>query len=281
MAAWSLEIPHRRVLVTGGGSGIGKAVALELARTGVEVVVLGRRIAPLEETKSQAEGSGGRVTALTCDIRDPQAVDAAFGQAEAAGPITGLVNAAAHIMISPARQTPPSEFLAVVESTLVAAFNVVQRWALPLLDSGTRGAAVLISSNNASLGSPGLAHSSAGKAGTNAMVKSLAREWGPDGLTLNAVGPGTFPVEKSKDMWAREETKKRMFGDIALGRYGELREIVGTILYFLSEAGAFTTGQVLSVDGGLSLQRWPVPPEEIAAGANFDIGAGTEPGASP
>jgi NAD(P)-dependent dehydrogenase (short-subunit alcohol dehydrogenase family) len=262
-----VAIPHDHVVVTGGGAGIGRATTLELARAGTHVTVLGRRTAWLDETAALAADLPGRVDSVSCDNLDVPAVDAAFTRAEAdLGPATGLVNAAARVSMLPARDLDTEEFAAVVNATLVAAFTVVRRWAAPLHDRPGRGAAVLVTSSNASMGAPGLSHSSAGKAGTNALVKSLAREWGPSGLTVNAVGPGPFPVEKSVAMWDDPTTKARMHRQVALGRYGELPEIVGPILFLLSAGGAFTTGQVLSVDGGLSLQQWPIPPEELTNG---------------
>jgi len=263
---WTVGIPHDRVAITGGGSGIGRATALELAKGGTDVYVLGRRVPWLEETAALADGSPGRIVPVQCDIRDPERVEAAFARIEQDGLATGLVNAAAQVSMLQARDLSLGEFANVIEATLLSAFSVVRRWGLPLLDADVRGAAVLVTSSNASLGAPGLVHSSAGKAGTNAMVKTLGREWGPYGITVNAVGPGPFPVEKSVDMWADPRTQTRMFREVALGRYGELEEIVGPILYFLSRGGAFTTGQVLAVDGGMSLQHWPLPPEEMDNG---------------
>ncbi|HMG43375.1 MAG TPA: SDR family oxidoreductase [Acidimicrobiales bacterium] len=266
---WAVDVPHDRVVVTGGGSGIGRATTLALADAGVEVHVLGRRAEWLDGTARLAAEAGapGRVVPHECDVRDPERVDAAFAAIDAGpGPATGLVHAAAQVSMLPARDIEPAEFAAVVEATLLAAFTVTRRWALPLLDAGTGGAAVLVTSSNASMGAPGLAHSSAGKAGTNALVKTLGREWGPHGITVNTVGPGPFPVEKSEAMWADERTRTRMFREVPLGRYGRLEEIVGPIVLLLSQGGGFTTGQCLTVDGGLSLQHWPLPPEEIANG---------------
>jgi NAD(P)-dependent dehydrogenase (short-subunit alcohol dehydrogenase family) len=167
-----------------------------------------------------------------------------------------------------ARDMRPEQFAEVVASTLLGSFNVIRRWALPLLEAGVAGTAVALTSCFASKGTPGISHSSSGKAGVEALVKSLAREWGPHGLTLNAVGPGSFPVEKSEDLWREPAMEARMHDEIALGRYGALPEIVGPILFFLSRAAAYTTGQCLVVDGGLTLSHWPVPPEKIRAGFN-------------
>ncbi len=267
-ARWSVDFPHERVVITGGGSGIGRAVALELSRIGVDSYVLGRREQMLDETVSMAAGNPGAVRAIRCDVRDPAAVDAAFGVVESDGVATGLLHGAAHVSMMEARSMTPEQFAEVVGSTLLGSFNVVRRWADPLLRDSIGGAAVMMTSNLASRGTPGIAHSSSGKAGVEALVKSLGREWGPFGITLNAIGPGPFPVEKSAALWSDPKVRERMSKEVALGRYGELREIVAPIMFMLSAGAAFTTGQCLAVDGGMSLSHWPVPPEELAAGLN-------------
>jgi NAD(P)-dependent dehydrogenase (short-subunit alcohol dehydrogenase family) len=266
MGSWTVSMPHEHVLVTGGGSGIGRAVTLALAEGGTNVTVFGRRQERLDETARMAEGMSGKVFPIECNIRDNERLEAAFGEMEEQGLATGLVNAAAQVSMMDARHLSVQEFSDVVSATLICGYAVVRRWGTALIDAGTKGQAVMITSSNASMGAPGLSHSSAGKAGTNALVKSLGKEWGPYGITVNAVGPGPFPVEKSIAMWENETTKARFFREVPLGRYGELPEIVGPIMYLLSSGGSFTTGQVISVDGGLSLQPWPMPPEEIANG---------------
>lgn len=268
MTAGLFDIAHERVVVTGGGSGIGRAVALALAERGVEVVILGRRRTALDETVARAPG---RVTALRCDITDAAEVDATFAAIEAAGPApTGLVNAAAQMVKRPARSMTPAQFREVVASTLFGSFHVLRRWAEPLFDAPVGGAAVMLTSNSASRGTPGVSHSSAGKAGVEALTKSLAREWGPYGIRINAVGPGPFPVEKSAQAWSDESVKSRMTSAIALGRYGVLPEIVAPVLFLLTAGAGYTTGQTLRVDGGLSLTRWSIEEADLERGVNND-----------
>lgn len=264
--SWSVPIRHRRVVVTGAGSGIGRAVALELAEAGIQVVAMGRRPDALEQTAELA--TTGTITPVPCDVTDPDRVEAAFAAFEEGGPATALVHAAAQMNMMRAEDMGPGDFAAVVGSTLLGTFNVLRRWAVPLIEAGTSGSAVLLTSSFASKGTPGIAHSSAGKAGVEALVKSLGREWGPYGITLNAVGPGPFPVEKSVDLWYDPAVERRMRSEVALGRYGRLEEIVAPIVFLLSEGATYTTGQALIVDGGMTLSHWPVAPDEIDAGLN-------------
>ncbi|HEY3716445.1 MAG TPA: SDR family oxidoreductase [Jatrophihabitantaceae bacterium] len=260
---------HDRVIVTGAGSGIGRAVTIALARSGTHVFALGRRLDALEQTAALA---GPAVTPVACDVRDTYAVDTALRDIEFEGAPTGLVHAAAQMTKMLARDMTSKIFRDVVDSTLIGSFNILHRWAAPLLTAPVMGSAVMLTSNSASLGTPGVAHSSAGKAGVEALVKSLAREWGPSGITINAIGPGAFPVDKSAAAWSTPSVETRMRSAIALGRYGELDEIVGPIAFLLSRGATYVTGQLLRVDGGLSLTRWSVEPEEMSAGVNNNYG---------
>jgi len=262
------SIPHERVVVTGAGSGIGRAVSCVLAEAGVSVYAFGRRVEALEETARLTAAAKGTVTAVTCDVTDPDQVAAAFERVEHDGVATGLVNAAAQMVKSPARSMTAQMFQQVVTSTLFGGFNVVHRWARPLLDGDLAGSAVMITSNSASRGTPGVSHSSAGKAGIESLTQSLAREWGPHGIQLNAVGPGAFPVEKSVDAWSNPAVAARMQEAIALGRFGELHEIVGPIVFLLTRGAGYVTGQRLRVDGGLGLTRWSLTESDIETGIN-------------
>lgn len=262
-----LEFPlaYDRVLVTGGGSGIGRGVALRLAAAGATVYVLGRRADALAQTAAMAAGSSGRVVALTGDVRLPSTLDDAFAAIEAdGGPVPALVHSAASIFYRPAAELSPDGFREVVESLLFGAFNTLSRWAKPLLAGGRTGVAVELTSCIASEGTPGAAHSSAAKAAIDAMVRTVAREWGPSGVRVNCVGPGFFPVERTQSMWDDDEVIAPVRDLIALGRPGQLEEIVGPIVFLLTEAAGYITGEVLVPDGGFRLTphvlpRWRFP----------------------
>jgi NAD(P)-dependent dehydrogenase (short-subunit alcohol dehydrogenase family) len=180
---WRASLVSRRNVVIGGGSGIGRAAAVALARAGSEVFVLGRRLAMLEETAGLAPP--GNVTPIACDVLDEGSLDRAFALIEASGgPAAGLTHCAASVNYTPAAEMTSRGFRAVVESVLFGAFNVLHRWSAPLRAAGAPGAAVFVTSHVAGLGTPGAWHSSAGKAGVEAMVRTIAREWGPLGFRL-------------------------------------------------------------------------------------------------
>jgi NAD(P)-dependent dehydrogenase (short-subunit alcohol dehydrogenase family) len=260
MNSWQVPLVSDRVLVTGGGSGIGRDVALTLAGLGARTYVLGRRLEALQETASIAEGSPGSVVPTRGDATDPESLDAAFAAIEGdGGPVQALVHGAASVEYCPARDLQPQAFREVVESILLGTFNTVHRWAAPLLDAGSPGVGIALTSCIAARGTPGAAHSSAAKAGVEAMVRTIAREWGAMGVRLNAVGPGFFPVERTQAMWDDPEVSAPIRDAIALGRPGTLNEVTGPIVFLLSEAATYFTGEVLVPDGGFHLTPHVLP----------------------
>lgn len=260
MKAWQVELVTDRVLVTGGGSGIGRHVALTLASLGARTYVLGRRAEALEETARLAGESGGSVVPISADARDPDSLARAFAAVEEdGGPVGALVHGAASVEYCPARDLEPAAFREVIDSILLGTFNTIHRWAAPLLDEGLPGVGLALTSCIAARGTPGAAHSSAAKAGVEAMVRTIAREWGPAGVRLNAVGPGFFPVERTQAMWDDPEVCAPIQDLIALGRPGTLDEITGPIVFLLTEAATYFTGEVLVPDGGFHLTPHVLP----------------------
>lgn len=246
-----------RALVTGGSSGIGRDIALMLAGSGVEVHVLGRRAERLQATVDAA--AGGHVVPHVADIRDPEQVDAAFDAAEAGrGPIPLLVNAAGGAYLAAAEDITPNGFAAVVASSVSGPWNVLRRWARPSLDAGSSGAALVVSSALAAREVPGAAHSSAAKAGLEALVRSLAVEWGSRGLRINALAPGAFETEGATEgMWSDPDVRGAALGNIPLGRFGRPEELLGAAAFLVSEAASYVTGATVVVDGGWRLSNHP------------------------
>ncbi|MET0830481.1 MAG: SDR family oxidoreductase, partial [Microbacterium sp.] len=262
---WSTPLVHDRLVVTGAGSGIGRAVALELARRGATTYILGRRDGALKDTIELAKkkGSTGTLIPLPTDLTDAEAVDTTFSyiEKEEGQPVQALAHCAASVRYEPAREITFETFSAVVGTTLFTAFNTIHRWAAPLWDSPLDGVAVALTSSVAHRGTPGVAHSAAGKSGIEGYIRSVAREWGNLGIRINVVGPGRFPVEKSKEMWEKFDAESpQALGRTALGRFGELHEIVGPIMFMLSEAAGYLTGEVLRVGGGDRLTTAGGPP---------------------
>jgi NAD(P)-dependent dehydrogenase (short-subunit alcohol dehydrogenase family) len=253
----TLEPAFGRAVVTGAGSGLGRGIALALTAAGVDVVAMGRREEPLAETAEIAAGPGS-VTVAAGNIRDEEDVDRVFGMAERDGPVQMLVHAAAGAFHSPAEQISANGFRAVVDTGLNGAFLVLRRWARPLIEAGEPGVATAVSSALGAREVPGAAHSSAAKAGLEALVRSLAVEWGRYGLRVNVVAPGAVSTEGADaGTWDAEEFRRHALANIPLGRFGEVDEVVAAAMLLVSRQGSYITGSSIYVDGGWRLGDWP------------------------
>jgi NAD(P)-dependent dehydrogenase (short-subunit alcohol dehydrogenase family) len=261
---WSLFEPlHERTIVTGGGSGIGRAVALALAEAGGTIYVMGRRAEKLAETAALNRGPG-RIVPVPCDIREWDAVDRAFAMADAEGPVPALVHCASDVTHALAEQIDSAMFKGAVDTILNGTFHVLQRWGRPLREAGRPGVAIGFSSASCGRESPANICGSASKSGVEGLCRTMASEWGRFGLRINVVAPGLFPLGDTHhdDYWKNEG--KRVFDHIPLGRPGALDEIVGPTLFMLSRAAGYMTGEILTVDGGYRLIQWPTArPEDF------------------
>ncbi len=184
----------RVVAITGGGSGMGRAIAVDLARRGAKVAVCGRRPEPLEETVALIRDAGGDGLARTCDVRDPDQVDAFFAAIkEEFGAADSLVNNAAGNFIADAVDLSPNGWRAVIDIVLNGTFYCSRALALGFPTAAADTGAILnIIATYAWTGNPGTAHSAAAKAGVWNLTKSLAVEWAPLGLRINCLAPGLF-----------------------------------------------------------------------------------------
>ncbi len=257
---WNVPLQYERSVVTGGGSGIGRAIALTLADVGSTVYVMGRRQDPLEETVALAAGLAGRVVAVPCDTRHSDIVDRAFRAVEAdGGPAQALAHCAANVDHQPAITMSEESFRTVVESTLFGGFNVLRRWAEPLLRDGLGGAAVSLSSAAAVPGRAGHRGLLGGEGRLGVADEDRRGEWGPAGLRVNVVGPGATVVPRAGEFLGDQKTSG-MRSMVALGgRPAVPQEIADPVVFLLSEAARYITGVVLHVDGGFRLTPSVIP----------------------
>jgi NAD(P)-dependent dehydrogenase (short-subunit alcohol dehydrogenase family) len=239
------------VLVTGAGTGLGKAIATEFARLGAAVVVASRSQEHLDAGAAAVTEAGGRALAVTCDIREPEQIAAAFDAAQAAfGLPAVLVNNAAANFPVPAEDMSPNAWRTVVDITLNGTFFCSREFARRHIVAGTPGSIIDVGASYAWTGGPGFAHSAAAKAGVKNMVETLAVEWGPYGIAVNGLVPGLFPHE---DMTADiqgnlERTSDKDVCQPAL-RVGRLRELGWAATFLASPYARFISGHVLVVDG--------------------------------
>ena len=250
------------VLVTGGGTGLGKAIASEFARLGASIVIASRAADHLEAGRAAMEDLGAPVATAACDIRDPAAVAAAFDAAEAAfGLPDVLVNNAAANFPVPAEDMSPNAWRAVVDITLNGTFNCTRELGRRHLAAGTPASVINIGASYAWTGGPGFAHSAAAKAGVKSLTESLAVEWGPYGIQVNCLVPGLFPHEDMttdiRSSLDRTSDKDRCQPAL---RVGERQELGWAATFLASPYGRFISGHTLVVDGANWLRRTMTSP---------------------
>jgi NAD(P)-dependent dehydrogenase (short-subunit alcohol dehydrogenase family) len=239
------------VFVTGGGTGLGKAIAVEFARLGAAVAIASRKPEHLDAGVAEIGALGGLVLATACDIRDPDSVAAALDatEAELGRPAVLVNNAAANFPV-PAEDMSPNAWRTVVDITLNGTFFCAREFARRHLAAGTPASIVNVGASYAWTGGPGFAHSAAAKAGVKNMVETLAVEWGPYGIQVNGLVPGLFPHE---DMTADirgnlDRTHEKDACQPAL-RVGRLRELGWAATFLASPYARFVSGHTLVVDG--------------------------------
>jgi NAD(P)-dependent dehydrogenase (short-subunit alcohol dehydrogenase family) len=244
-------------IVTGGGSGMGRAMALEFARLGAAVVVAGRRPEPLEETIALIEDDGGYGHAKPTDVRDPDQVDALVADAvKRFGRVDVLVNNAAGNFVVKAEDLSPNGWRAVVGIVLDGGFLCARAAGRRMIEQGEGGAILSVLASYAWTGGPGTVHSASAKAGLLAMTRTLAVEWAPHGIRVNCISPGPTDTEGAGGaLWPTPEDRERVVSTVPLGRIASVGEIAWWATALCSPYAGFITGEVLTIDGGQWLER--------------------------
>jgi citronellol/citronellal dehydrogenase len=247
-------------IVSGGGTGLGRATALELAACGALVVVCGRRREPLDETASLAEA--GLVEAVECDIREEDQVDSLVdGVIERHGKIDLLVNNAGGQYMTPAEDITPKGFRTVmrlnVEGTWLMTHAVATKAMIPA--GGGKIVNVTLSPHN---GLPAMAHSSAARAAVENLTRVLSIEWARFGIRLTAVAAGHFETETLKTKYPRQVVES-VAGTVPLGRLGQPEEFARLVTFIATPGGDYLSGSVLTMDGARDNWFGPWPPARM------------------
>lgn len=251
--------------MTGGGTGLGKAIAVEFARLGADLAVLSRKPEHLKAAQDALGGFGKRVEAIQCDIRDADEIASAFDRIEATlGSVGVLVNNAAANFPSPTEDLSPNAWRTVVDITLNGTFLMSREYGRRLIAADLPGSIVNIGASYAWTGGPGFAHSSAAKAGVKNLTETLAVEWGPYGIQVNCLVPGLMPHE---DMTADikgnlASTSDKDVCQPAL-RVGQRQELGWAATFLASPYARFISGHTLVVDGANWQRRNLVSPPVV------------------
>jgi NAD(P)-dependent dehydrogenase (short-subunit alcohol dehydrogenase family) len=244
------------ILITGGGTGLGKAMAEGFARLGGRIVIASRNADHLKAGVAAVEAAGGKAVAIQMDVRSAESVKAGFDQAEQAmGPVTILINNAAANFPTPAEELSANGWRALTQITLDGPFFCSTEFARRRIAAEAPGAILCIGATYAWTGGPGAAPSAAAKAGVANLVQSLSVEWAPDGIRVNGLMPGVFPHEDQpqvlKDLPGRVDQELR----IPALRVGELHELAWAATFLCSPFASYITGHNLVIDGANWLRR--------------------------
>lgn len=243
---------HGRVnLITGASRGIGRAIAMRLAREGSNLVLAARNVDACEEVAAAVRENGVRALAVELDVGDPDSVKRAVTAAiDEFGTLDGLINNAGITRDSLLLRLKEEDWDAVLRTDLSGVF-LCSRAVLRSMLRRRQGRIVSISSIVGLLGNPGQTNYAAAKAGVHGFTKALAREVASRAITVNAVAPGYIDSDMTRDL--PEEAKQRLQEQIPLGRLGTGKDVAGVVSFLLSDDAAYMTGQVISVDGGMHM----------------------------
>jgi NAD(P)-dependent dehydrogenase (short-subunit alcohol dehydrogenase family) len=245
----------KKILVTGGGTGLGKNFGRRYLELGAHLVICGRRKEVLDKTADELRGQidGARVDTFACDVRSAESVETMIEGIWQTGPLDVLVNNAAANFLARTESLSPRAVDAVLNIVLHGSFYCTiaagKRW----IAEGRKGNVISTVSTPVITGSMFTAPSAAAKAGVLAMTRSLAVEWGPHGIRLNCVAPGLFPTPGAwEQLYPKEEAGRAQELDVPMRRFGDHAELANLYAYLASDGSQYMTGDLLVMDGG----RW-------------------------
>ena len=247
---------NKRILITGGGTGLGKGMAHRFLQLGATVYICGRRREVLSETEAElSRGAPNKIHSFPCDVRDLSQVEKMIETIWNAGPLDILVNNAAGNFLARTEELSPRAFEAVLGIVLMGTINVTMACGRRWLQSAHPGSVLNIAATYASTGSAYVVPSAMAKAGVVALTRSLAVEWGNRGIRMNAIAPGPIPTEGAfSRLLPRPELEEFARQRNPMGRFGTVEELANLAAFLVSDGASYINGEVVVMDGGEQLQ---------------------------
>ena len=247
---------NKRILITGGGTGLGKAMAQRFLELGAEVYICGRREDVLQKTAAELSANAeGRIHALPCDVRNLDAVEAMIDAIWKSGPLDILVNNAAGNFIARTEELSPRAFESVIGIVLLGTLHATMACGRRWLKAKRSATVLSISATYAPVGSAYVVPSAISKAGVEALTRSLAVEWGNRGIRMNAIAPGPIPTQGAfSRLMPRPELETLALDRNPMRRFGTKEELANLAAFLVSDGSSYINGEVIRMDGGEFLQ---------------------------
>lgn len=245
----------KSILITGGGGGLGFAMAKRMAEVGANIAICGRTEDKLVNAAKEIAAFGTKVVYHVADVRDYEAVKAMIERLVGEfGGLDGVVNNAAGNFLSASEDLTPNGFKAVVDIVLHGSFNCAQNFGKYLIENKRPGVILNIVTTYTETGCAFVLPSACAKAGVYALTTSLAYEWGPYGIRVNSIAPGPFPTEGAWSRLMPKDFEELYKNRLPLGRVGEHHELANLAVFMVSDMSSYMTGSCVTIDGGERLQ---------------------------
>ena len=250
MAYKGLDLSGKTAVVIGGVSGIGRAIAFGLAEAGADVVPTSRRRDLVEQTASEIRTLGRRSVVCPSDVLDRTSLEEVLARTiETFGKVDILVNSAGRTKRAPTLDLSEEDWDAILETNLTGTLRAAQVFGRHMLQRGY-GRIIHIASIASFVSLYEVAAYAASKAAVASLTKSLALEWGPRGVCVNAIAPGVFPTELNRSLLEGTERGREFLTRIPMQRFGDVGELCGAAIFLASDSASYVTGEILVVDGG-------------------------------